>query len=406
MTTDTPNIPQAAADLPPLPHTNYNGYSDGSEPLYTAEQMQDYARAVVEEASRAAQQIAKCCGRAMSLGVDCAEHGFKPAYLPDVAMPERARVLDEVAAWYADKGWLLDEDNVPASIRALAAQPAEGSAHAISLPFCISDELACALTARNAEGSAQVASGVQWIDRLSYDAQVDEWAIERSNLESEIESLKSKRGVARDLDVEAELLAAADAVVARWDSPKWKDEAPTADFIARLRRAADACRSGDKANSAPPDEPDAWGIERRDGKLEYISKTRAESEDWLHYGGGRKLVALDIRRTPSAGSVGTQADRAPAPKTYRTKLKSGKRIKAEIPREQQGWWADVCPGQTLTLRDATAADIARCCINEGNSRDPADYLCETFPGGALVNRIAIQKLTEVGAASTHTKEST
>lgn len=34
-----------------------------------------------------------------------------------------------------------------------------------------------------------------------------------------------------------ELRAAAAAVVARWDSPKWKDEKPTADFIARLRRA-------------------------------------------------------------------------------------------------------------------------------------------------------------------------
>lgn len=37
-----------------------------------------------------------------------------------------------------------------------------------------------------------------------------------------------------------ELRAAAAAVVARWDSPKWKDEAPTADFIARLRRALSA----------------------------------------------------------------------------------------------------------------------------------------------------------------------
>jgi hypothetical protein len=32
------------ADLPLLPHTTYNGYSDGSEPLYTADQMRDYAR--------------------------------------------------------------------------------------------------------------------------------------------------------------------------------------------------------------------------------------------------------------------------------------------------------------------------------------------------------------------------
>lgn len=34
-----------------------------------------------------------------------------------------------------------------------------------------------------------------------------------------------------------ELIDAAQAVVDRWDSPKWKDEAPTADFINRLRLA-------------------------------------------------------------------------------------------------------------------------------------------------------------------------
>ncbi|WP_439448678.1 hypothetical protein [Stenotrophomonas sp. ATs4] len=33
--------------LPPLPCTHYNAYGDGSEPLYTAEQMQDYARAAL-----------------------------------------------------------------------------------------------------------------------------------------------------------------------------------------------------------------------------------------------------------------------------------------------------------------------------------------------------------------------
>jgi hypothetical protein len=36
--------------LPPLPYTNYNGYSDGSEPLYTAEQMHDYALAALDAA--------------------------------------------------------------------------------------------------------------------------------------------------------------------------------------------------------------------------------------------------------------------------------------------------------------------------------------------------------------------
>lgn len=78
--------------------------------------------------------------------------------------------------------------------------------------------------------------------------------------------------------------------------------------------------------------------------------------------------------------------------TYRAKLKSRKQIMAEIPREQQGWWADVCPGQTLILRDAIQEDLERCIINEGQSRDPDDYLCETCNEGCLVRRIAVEKL--------------
>lgn len=35
--------------LPVLPDTYYNAYSDGSEPLYTADQMHDYARAVLQK---------------------------------------------------------------------------------------------------------------------------------------------------------------------------------------------------------------------------------------------------------------------------------------------------------------------------------------------------------------------
>jgi hypothetical protein len=36
-----------------------------------------------------------------------------------------------------------------------------------------------------------------------------------------------------------ELIEAAQAVIDRWDSPKWRDEAPTAEFIGRLRKAVD-----------------------------------------------------------------------------------------------------------------------------------------------------------------------
>jgi hypothetical protein len=40
-----------------------------------------------------------------------------------------------------------------------------------------------------------------------------------------------------------ELIAAASAVVARWDAPLWKDLPGTAAFIERLRRAVAATRS-------------------------------------------------------------------------------------------------------------------------------------------------------------------
>lgn len=38
----------------------------------------------------------------------------------------RNETLEEVALWYADKGWLLDEFNVPDAIRALKSTSAEG----------------------------------------------------------------------------------------------------------------------------------------------------------------------------------------------------------------------------------------------------------------------------------------
>jgi hypothetical protein len=43
--------------LPELPHTTYNGYSDGSEPLWTKEQMHGYARQAIT-ADRASRQVA------------------------------------------------------------------------------------------------------------------------------------------------------------------------------------------------------------------------------------------------------------------------------------------------------------------------------------------------------------
>lgn len=46
---------QQGVSLPPLPRTHYNACGDGSEPLYTAEQMDDYARAAL--AATGKQQV-------------------------------------------------------------------------------------------------------------------------------------------------------------------------------------------------------------------------------------------------------------------------------------------------------------------------------------------------------------
>lgn len=77
---------------------------------------------------------------------------------------------------------------------------------------------------------------------------------------------------------------------------------------------------------------------------------------------------------------------------YRCTLKSRQQIKKEIPREKQGWWADVSAGKTLRLRQAVQADIARCTLNDAHSKNPADYMCETFNRGALVAKYAIEAM--------------
>lgn len=46
---------QQGVELPPLPRTHYNACGDGSEPLYTAEQMEEYARAAL--AATGKQQV-------------------------------------------------------------------------------------------------------------------------------------------------------------------------------------------------------------------------------------------------------------------------------------------------------------------------------------------------------------
>lgn len=79
-------------------------------------------------------------------------------------------------------------------------------------------------------------------------------------------------------------------------------------------------------------------------------------------------------------------------KTYTAKLKQRRRIDREIPRNIQGWWADVCAGKTMQLRDATDEDVARCYLREGSSRDAKDYLCEISENGSLIHKFAVARL--------------
>lgn len=75
---------------------------------------------------------------------------------------------------------------------------------------------------------------------------------------------------------------------------------------------------------------------------------------------------------------------------YRVKLKTRAKMKKSIPPEKLGWWYDVCPGDRLMLRDATAEDLSRCSLNPGSSLEVADYLCELEANGSLVNKLAIE----------------
>jgi hypothetical protein len=75
---------------------------------------------------------------------------------------------------------------------------------------------------------------------------------------------------------------------------------------------------------------------------------------------------------------------------YRCKIKLRSQINKEIPREKQGWWADISAGQKLLLRQAVQADIDRCSLNDSHSKDPTDYMCEPQTNGSLVSKIALE----------------
>lgn len=90
---------------------------------------------------------------------------------------------------------------------------------------------------------------------------------------------------------------------------------------------------------------------------------------------------------------------------HHVKLKSRKEMARTIPRDRLGWWHDVSPGERMVLRDATAADLARCNLREGDTRGPADFLCELPADGSLVSLEAIEfRRTDVVYAAPLTRE--
>ena len=97
----------------------------------------------------------------------------------------------------------------------------------------------------------------------------------------------------------------------------------------------------------------------------------------------QRLAGLYTHPSPPEGMVGGL-------QVYRCKIKSRKQIDKEIPREQQGWWADIAAGQKLLLRQAVQSDLDRCTLGGKRSRDPADYMCETQTNGSLVSKVALE----------------
>ena len=80
---------------------------------------------------------------------------------------------------------------------------------------------------------------------------------------------------------------------------------------------------------------------------------------------------------------------------YEAKIKTKPQLRKDIPDDERGWYCDVAANQTLLLRDATTADLARCRIREPHSTNPADWLCEVFPRGSLVDRRAVKSMHAV-----------
>ena len=142
----------------------------------------------------------------------------------------------------------------------------------------------------------------------------------------------------------------------------------------------------DGAASAMAGAPMAWMTFTEEGDPDMVFLDRLEACQYCEDDDPPK--PLYIAATPAAQAEGWTA--TAQHQTYRCKIKSRKQIDKEIPRDQQGWWADVAAGQKLLLRPAVQADIDRCHLGPCRSKNPDDYMCETQTDGSLVSKIALE----------------
>ena len=161
---------------------------------------------------------------------------------------------------------------------------------------------------------------------------------------------------------------------------------PIAHAARLLREAAEELRQAHAYNNS-----EGWENET-DAKAAYDEHLAAAQalEDWEAAvgAGGVSGPLMGIAAPPTAQAEGWMA--TAQHQTYRCKIKSRKQIDKEIPKDQQGWWAEVAAGKKLLLRPAVQADIDRCHLGPCRSKNPDDYMCETQTNGSLVSKIALE----------------
>lgn len=128
-----------------------------------------------------------------------------------------------------------------------------------------------------------------------------------------------------------------------------------------------------------------------DWQREQQIKAQASITDQKHIHTSDKKEQFDLSKDLVAWQQDAeQGELVGISQVYRCRIKSRKQIDREIPREKQGWWADISAGQLIRLREATQADIDRCTLNGAHSKNPADYMCETHTNGSLVSKAALE----------------